>query len=93
MNIQHVSGKKKGKIMLYTLSTCIWCKKTKHLFDKMGVEYDYIDVDLLDDAEKEKIVQEQEKWNPLCSYPTVVINDKKCIVGFKEEEIREALSG
>ncbi|MCX6665878.1 MAG: glutaredoxin family protein [Euryarchaeota archaeon] len=93
MNIQHVSGKNKGKIMVYTLSTCIWCKKTKHLFDKMGVEYDYIDVDLLDDAEKEKIVHEQEKWNPLCSYPTVVINDKKCIVGFKEKEIKEALSG
>jgi glutaredoxin-like protein NrdH len=31
------------------------------------------------------------KWNPACSFPTIVIDDKKCIVGFKEDEIREAV--
>jgi hypothetical protein len=30
-----------------------------------------------------------ERFNPPGSFPTLVINDKKSIVGFKEEEIRE----
>ena len=42
--------------------------------------------------EKEKIMDEVKKWNPKCSFPTIVINDKKVIVGFKEDEIIEALN-
>ncbi len=32
-----------------------------------------------------------QKYNPHRSFPTLVINNEKCIVGFKEDEIREAL--
>lgn len=91
MNMVHVKGQNKGKIMLYDISTCGWCKKTKKLLNKLGVEYSYIDVDLLDEDEKMKIDTDVEKWNPQRNYPTMVINDKKCIVGFKEDEIREVL--
>uniref|UniRef100_A0A7V0Z3R9 Glutaredoxin family protein n=1 Tax=candidate division WOR-3 bacterium TaxID=2052148 RepID=A0A7V0Z3R9_UNCW3 len=91
MEIKHITGKNRGKIMLYALSTCIWCRKTKNLLNQLGVEYSYIDVDLLDSDEKEKIKKEIEKWNPACSFPTIVINDEKCIVGFKENEIKELL--
>ncbi len=89
----HVEGKDKGKIILYAISTCPWCKKTKKLLDSLGVEYSYIDVDLLEKAEKERIEAEVKKWNPSINYPTIVINDKKCIVGFKDEEIKGALAG
>ena len=92
MNIEHVEGKNKGKIMLYALSTCVWCKKTKKLLKDLGVEYKYIFVDLLEGKEKEEMIKEIEKYNPRCSFPTVVFNDKKCIVGFKEEEIKEAIN-
>ena len=88
---KQVSGKNKGKIMLYALSTCIWCRKTRELLEKLGVEFDYIYVDLLEGAEKEKIRKEVEKWNPACSFPTVVFNNEKCIVGFKEQEIKRML--
>ncbi len=91
MKIEHVKGENKGKIMLYALSTCGWCKKTKKLLDDLGVEYHYIYVDHLEGNEKEKTLEEIMKWNPRCSFPTVVINNKKCIVGFKEEKIKEAL--
>ncbi len=91
MEIKHIAGKNKGKIILYALSTCIWCRKTKNLLNQLGVEYSYIDVDLLDSDEKEKIKKEIEKWNPACSFPTIVINDEKCIIGFKEKEIKELL--
>jgi glutaredoxin-like protein NrdH len=91
MKIEHVSGKNAGKLMLYALSTCIWCKKTKQLLTDLGVEYDYLFVDLLQGQEKEQTIALIEKWNPDCSFPTLVVNDSKCIVGFKENEIKEAL--
>jgi glutaredoxin len=91
MAITHVPGKKKAKIMLYALSTCGWCKKTKALLNELGVEYDYIDVDLLKGAEQDAIVKEIMKYNPACNFPTMVINSSQCIIGFKEDDIRGAL--
>ncbi|MEF8847557.1 MAG: glutaredoxin family protein [Candidatus Thermoplasmatota archaeon] len=91
--IKTVEGKNKGKIMLYALSTCVWCKKTKRLLDDLDVEYNYIFVDKLDGDKKEKIKKEIKKWNPKISFPTIVFNDKKCIVGYKKDEIKKALKG
>ena len=91
MKTEHVAGRNAGKLMLYALSTCIWCRKTKQLLADMGVEYEYVFVDLLTGNEKDEAVQTVTKWNPDCSFPTLVVNDSKCIVGFKESEIKEAL--
>ncbi|MDD5660242.1 MAG: glutaredoxin domain-containing protein [Actinomycetota bacterium] len=46
IEINHVDGKQNKKVMLYALSTCIWCRKTKMLLDELGIAYDYMDVDL-----------------------------------------------
>lgn len=91
MRIEHIKGKKRGKIMLYALSTCGWCKKTKDLLNELGLEYSYIFVDQVDEKEKDKVMDDVRKWNPRSSFPTIVINDEKCIVGYKEDEIKEAL--
>ena len=90
LEVEHVDGENKGKIMLYALSTCGWCRRTKEYLDELGVEYDFVYVDKLFGEERNKIMDEVRKWNPRRSFPTVVINDI-CIVGFKEDEIREAL--
>jgi glutaredoxin-like protein NrdH len=91
MDMIHIDGQKKGDIILYAISTCAWCKKTKKFLKSLGVEYRYIDVDLLDPDEKKKIDSEVMKWNPQRNYPMMVIDNKKCIVGYKEDEIKEAL--
>jgi glutaredoxin-like protein NrdH len=91
MTIEKVEGKDKGKVMLYALSTCVWCKKTKELLTDLGISYSYIFIDQLTREERKEIEKQVEVWNPRCSYPTLVINDRQCIVGFKEEEIRGAL--
>jgi glutaredoxin len=91
VEIKHVKGKNKGKIFLYALSTCIWCKKTKQLLEDLDVEYSYVFMDQLEGEDKDKQMKELEKWNPRCSFPTLVINNDICITGFKEDEIREAL--
>ena len=91
MRIEHVEGENKGKIMLYALSTCGWCRKTKEFLNDLGVEYDYVFVDLLEENDQEQSKKEIMKWNPRCSFPTVVVNDKECIVGYDETKIKEAL--
>jgi len=92
MGVEHVNGKKKGKIILYALSTCGWCARTKDLLRDLGVDFDYLYVDLLEGPEQDTAMTEVEKWNSKGSFPTLVIGDKKSIVGFREEEIREVLT-
>jgi glutaredoxin-like protein NrdH len=91
MTLEHVSGKNIADIKLYALSTCPWCRKVKQLLNELGVEYHFEDVDLLVGEERDKALVIVRKWNPAGSFPVLVINNKKTIVGFKEEEIRESL--
>jgi glutaredoxin len=84
----HVEGRKAANITIYTLSTCGWCKKTKALLQELGLAYDYIDVDLLNGMDSDEAQEQIKKWNPTCSFPTIVINGEECIVGFQEERIR-----
>ena len=91
MDFKHVDGEDRGKVILYALSTCGWCRKTKNLLNELGVEYYYIDVDLLQGKNKENARKKVMEWNPQCSFPTLVINDENCIIGFDEEKIRGAL--
>ncbi len=77
-------------VKLYTLSTCSHCKATKKFLDACAVEYEFNDLDLQNDEEREIILEEVKKLNRDCTFPTIVIGDK-VIVGFKEKEINEAL--
>ena len=89
---RHVEGKEKGDIKLYALSTCVWCKKTKKLLEELGVAYNCLDIDLLEDKEGDRVEEEEiKKWNPQGTYPTLVINNEKAIINFQEDEIRKAL--
>lgn len=87
----HISGIDRGKVVMYGLSTCVWCKKTKKLLTDLGVDFDFIYVDKLEEDEEDQVVEEIRRFNPSTSFPTTVINEEKAIVGFKEKEIREAL--
>ena len=92
MPMQHVNGENKGKIVLFALSTCGWCRKTRMLLEDLGVEYEYIYVDLLKGDERNDVIEQVKKWNSQLSFPTLIIDDDRTIVGFDEDGIREALS-
>ncbi len=77
-------------VTLFSLSTCSHCKSTKRLLDKCTVEYQFTDVDLLDGQERQAILDDVKKFNPRCTFPTIVIGDK-IIVGYHEDEIKRAL--
>lgn len=89
--MEHTAGINKGQITLYALSTCVWCKRTKALLQDMGVAYDYVFVDNLAGAARDKTMEEIKQWNPRCSFPSLVIKNSQCIVGFDEKKIREAI--
>lgn len=77
-------------VKLFSLSTCSHCKSTKRLLDECTIQYEFIDVDLLQGDERKAILDDVKKFNPKCSFPTIIIG-QKVIVGYKEQEIKEAL--
>jgi glutaredoxin-like protein NrdH len=61
------------------------------LLAQKGLYYDCIEVDQLDREEREKAVQEVKRLTGKDSFPVFVIHDR-VIVGYKSEEIEEALA-
>ncbi len=88
MDYVKVEGEDCGDLVLYALSTCMWCKKTKQLLDEMNVAHRYLYVDLLDKDAKKEAMMEMAKHNNSGSFPLIVIDGEDTILGFKEEEIR-----
>jgi len=78
------------QVQIYSLSTCGHCKLTKKLLTDCTVQYDFVDVDLLEGEERSAILEDVKKFNPRCSFPTIIIGNT-VIVGYKENEIKEAL--
>ena len=84
------TAKEAQPVKLFTLSTCSHCKSTKKLLAECTVQYDVVDVDLLEGEERKAILADVKKFNPKCSFPTIIIGNT-VIVGHKEDKIKEAL--
>lgn len=92
MNIIKIQGEnKKHNVFLYALSTCGWCNKTKKLLKDNNIEFKYVDVDLCNDDDKELVRHDILKLGGRFSFPTIILDDKNLITGFKEEEIKHFL--
>jgi len=92
MNISKVSGKNnKHKVFLYALSTCVWCKLTKQFLNENDVQYEFVDVDLADEEDKQKIRDTIQEKVGMISYPTTVVDDKVVISGFRKDKLKEVL--
>jgi len=79
-----------NSVKVFSLSTCSHCKSTKKFLSDCTIKYEFVDVDQLQGDERKAILEDVKKFNPRCSFPTIIIGDK-VIVGFKEKEIKEAL--
>lgn len=79
------------QVVFYGISTCVWCKRTRRLLEDQGVAFDYFYMDLLSGYEREEVMAQVRRWNPRASFPTLVVDDSRCIVGYRPEEIKEVL--
>lgn len=77
-------------VKMFSLSTCSHCKATKKFLNDCTIKYEFVDVDLLDGDERKDIIEDIKQFNPRCSFPTIIVGEK-VIVGYKENEIKEAL--
>jgi glutaredoxin len=92
MEKTRVSGKnKQHKVLMYAISTCAWCKMTKKFLKDHDVEYEYVDVDMTSDEDHEKIRKDITSKGAEPSYPTLIVDDKTVITGFRKDQIKEAL--
>ncbi len=90
MNDEEVQELLSGDVVLFALSTCMWCKKTLKMLDENDIRYSKIFVDQLDLDQKRMVRDELRKYNDRMSYPTIKFGDKT-LVGFDRKKLEEAI--
>ena len=90
---KEVDGKKdKQDVSIFTLSTCMWCKKCKSYLKDRDIKYKYIDVDSISSEQKSKILEYlRENYKPdRIAYPFLVC-DNKFVVGYDPNKYEELI--
>lgn len=77
-------------LIFYSLSTCGYCEVTKKMLDDLAVDYKSIVVDLLSEDKKKLAIADITRFNPKCTFPTLVYGDK-VVIGMKLQEIKDML--
>lgn len=85
------SGPPSHSIVMYGLSTCVWCRKMREFLQGEGVVFEVVHVDELSGAERDAAVSEVRKWNPAVSFPTIVIDGARSVNGYRPDEVKEVL--
>ncbi len=91
---QEVKGENESyNVTIFTLASCMWCKKCKTFLLEKGINYRYIDLDKIDSSEKSKILQFlRETYKPeRISYPFVVW-DENFVVGYNPGKYEELIN-
>ncbi|MHA2062035.1 MAG: ferredoxin-thioredoxin reductase catalytic domain-containing protein [Candidatus Sifarchaeia archaeon] len=88
---------KDHKIRLYALSTCGFCKKALQFLRKHSIEFGFVFCDYYPREEYDEIIeditdlckepsQSREEFVEQARFPFLVMDDRKCLVGFNEEK-------
>ena len=85
-----VSGKiAKHDVMLYTISTCIWCRLLKSKLNDNNIQYKYIDIDLVTGPEKDQIRAKLRKFQSQLAFPMMFIDEEFISNELIDQEIAE----
>jgi glutaredoxin len=87
----HVEGRDRGVVLLVGRTTCPWCLKAKELLSNLSVSYYWIDLNTLDEGNTTRVMEAIRVCGQTSSVPILVIDGQRCIIGFQEDQIREAL--
>lgn len=77
-------------VTLYALSTCPYCRMTKKFLDKNEVDYELVEVDLLEGDEKTDAVAKVKELSGGTSFPVLKAGDE-IVVGFNKPKIKALL--
>ena len=83
--------KSEHRVLMYAISTCMWCKRAKKFLKDHNVEYTYVDVDLCTLEDRETIRREILSRGGRLVYPVIIVDDRVLINGFRTDKIREAV--
>jgi glutaredoxin len=64
---------------------------TKQFLKDNNIQYEFVDVDLCDDTDRQKIHQVIQGKGGALSYPTTIIDDNVLITGFRKDRLKEEL--
>lgn len=77
-------------IKVFALSTCPYCRMTKKYLEDNDVEFDLVEVDLLEGDERASAIAEVKDLSGGTSFPVLAIGDE-VVVGFNKKLIKELL--
>ena len=84
-------SKNEHDVILYAISTCGWCRRTRKFLEDQDVAFDFIYMDLIKGQEREDALTEVRRWNPATSFPTLVVDNSDAVVGYRTDQIKEVL--
>ncbi|HUX98204.1 MAG TPA: glutaredoxin [Candidatus Deferrimicrobium sp.] len=94
MNIKTVLGNiDRHDVMLYTISTCIWCLRLKNKLISNKIKYRYVDIDLEPLAEKEKLKAKLSAIKPRLAFPMMFVDDEFIPNEEIDQQIEELIRG
>lgn len=79
-------------VVVYALTTCPWCRKTKQWLTDGKIDFEAIDVDTLPASEQDAVADKVEKVSGGRRFPVTVINGE-VVVGFSPDKFLEHLKG
>lgn len=79
------------QVTVYALSTCPYCNMTRKFLSEKGVDFEAIEVDVLEGQAKQDAIARVKELSGGTSFPVVVIADE-VIVGFNKGRIKKLLA-
>ena len=77
------------KVIMYSLSNCLWCKKAKKYFEEQGVAYEYTDYDRAN-SEKQQSIDRDMRDIGAGGFPVVKIG-RDVVTGYRPDRYKELL--
>lgn len=78
-------------IIIYSLSTCLWCKKTKKYFEDRKIQFEVLEYDKQDEARQAAMMAEMRAAGYTGSFPFIKIG-KHCTQGYDPQEFETLLN-
>ncbi len=79
-------------IQVFSLTTCMWCRKLKRFLNDKKLQYKYLDLDKVDRQDKAKILEYLEKkFNTRVNFPFITC-ENNFLCGFNPVQIDNFLN-